>query len=104
MILSLINKYVVAILGTLLVVCLIAIGTLVWLNKSLDKDLSTCNESLAVVANMSHEQEIKVIESKQIEERIKVLTQDKIKIVKEYVYDENKTECDNAIDRMRTIF
>lgn len=99
-----ISNSIVSILVTLLMVCLVVIGLFVRQNNSLDDDLSTCNESLAVVANMSHEQEVKVVEAKQVEERIKVLTQDRIQIVKEYVYDENKTDCDNAIDSIRLTF
>lgn len=70
----------------------------------LNGKLDIANTNLGVVAAMSQQQEVKVVESKKIEERVQVVTQDKIKFVKEYVYDANKTDCANAIDSMRNTF
>lgn len=99
-----ISRYITAVLGTLLAVSILAnIGLGIWVYVG-SKERTKLETELGVVAGLSQQQEVKVVEAKQIEERIKVVTQDKIKVVKEYVYDNNKSDCDNAIDLMRTVF
>lgn len=102
--LNLLSKYLVAILGTLLGVSLIVLLLGSWRMSVMQDTIDKQNVELGVVAAMSQVQDVRVVESKVIEEKIKVVTNEKLKVVKEYVYDENKTECDNAIDLMRTTF
>lgn len=103
MVMDFIGKYLIAILCTALVALMIAFGFQTLKVNRLEAKTERQAVELGVVAAMSQNQEIKIVESKLVEERIKVLTQDKIKYVTEYVYDENKSECDNTIDRMRTV-
>ena len=102
--LAMINKYLVAILGTTVVGMGLVIGVLSWMLHSERAEVTRLTTELGTVAAMSKEQEVKVVESQKIEERIKVVAQDKIHVITEYVYDENKSDCDNAIDVMRTVF
>ncbi len=62
------------------------------------------NVELGVVAGLSQNQEVKIVESKVIEEKIHVVTQDRIKMLKEYVIDENKSDAENGIAIMRRVF
>lgn len=62
------------------------------------------NVELGVVAGLSQNQEVKIVESKVIEEKIHVVTQDRIKMLKEIAIDENKSDCENGINLMRRVF
>lgn len=68
------------------------------------KKIEKLNVELGVVAGLSQNQEVKIVESKVIEEKIHVVTQDRLKMVKEYVIDENKSDAENGIAIMRRIF
>ena len=56
------------------------------------------NVELGVVAGLSQNQEVKIVESKVIEEKIRLVTNERLKIQKEYVYDTNKSDCENGMD------
>lgn len=102
--LNLLSKYVVVILGTLVSVLLIVSALGYWRMSMMQSTIDKQNVELGVVAAMSQAQDVRVVESKTIEEKIKVVTNEKLKVVKEYIYDNNKTECDNAINLMRSTF
>lgn len=104
MIMQMLGKYIVAILGTLTVVLITMAGIMLWNNWRLEAKVQELKIGLAVAEAASKNQEVKIVESKVIEEKLKVITKDKIKVVKERVYDANKTECDNTIAIMRTVF
>ena len=101
---AMMSKYAVAVLGTLVAVLgvVVVLGALrmVWMQKTIDKQ----NVELGVVAAMSQQQEVKIVESKHIEEKIKVVTQDKVEYIERYPYDENKSDCDNAAAVLDSIF
>lgn len=92
---------VFATLSAVLTVLLILSGVYGWYQS---REVEKLNVSLGVVAGLSQAQEVKIVELKVIEEKIKVVTNERIKEVREHVYDENKSECDNAIDSMRGVF
>ena len=94
--LSWISKYLVAILGTVVVTLLVVLVLGYWKMTSMQDTIDKQNVELGVVAAMSQAQEVKIVESKQIEEKVKVVTQDKIEYIERYPYDENKSDCDNA--------
>lgn len=56
------------------------------------------NIELGVVAGLSQHQEVRIVESKVIEDKIHVVTNERLKIQKEYVYDTNKSDCENGMD------
>ena len=98
------SKYIVAILGTISAMLFVALlGSLWWVSDITDK-LEVANTSLGVVAAMSQQQEVKIVEADKIVKEIQWKTNDRIQVVKEYVYDVNKTDCANAIDSMRRTF
>lgn len=66
--------------------------------------LDTAKERLAVFENNSVQQKIKIVEVEKKIETIKWKTQEKIKYITEYIYDENKSDCNNAIDLLRANF
>lgn len=47
-------------------------------------------------------QEVKVQYITEYIDREKIIYKDKIKYIKEYVYDNNKTECENALNVIRS--
>lgn len=99
-----IKSYLIGMLATLLAVS-IAANTMLWfVNSSKQEDINKLNVELGVAAGLSQNQEVKVVESKVIEEKIHVVTNERIKEVKEYVYDENKSDCENGIAIMRRVF
>lgn len=99
-----IKTYALVIVGTLLGVALVSIVVLGWLLHSANKENVELTTKLRIVEAMGKQQEVKIVEAKQIEEKIQVVYRDKIKVVKEYVYDENKSDCANGIAVMRTVF
>lgn len=95
---------IIVILAVLLVVSIaanIAQGVIGYFQSNKIENL---NVELGTVAGLSQNQEVKVVESKVIEEKIHVVTQDRLKTVKEYVIDENKSDCENGINLMRRVF
>lgn len=99
-----IKTYLIGILVTLLIVS-IGLNTVLWFsNSSKQNEINKLNVELGVTAGLSQNQEVKVVESKVIEEKIHVVTAEKLKTVKEYVYDENKSDCENGIAIMRRVF
>lgn len=58
----------------------------------------------AVIENTNAEQLGKMELAKEQIKQIEYRTKEKIKTVKEYVYDNNKSECDNAIQSLRLTF
>lgn len=91
-----ISEYLVAILGTVVVGLLVVIGLGYWKMTGMQDTIDKQNVELGVVAAMGQVQEVKIVESKQIEEKIKVVTQDKIEYIERFPYDSNKSDCDNA--------
>lgn len=99
-----IKTYMLGILATLLIVS-IGFNIVLWFsNSSKQREINSLNVELGVAAGLSQNQEVKVVESKVIEEKIHVVTAEKLKTVKEYVYDENKSDCENGIAIMRRVF
>lgn len=99
-----IKTYLIGILVTLLIVS-IGLNTVLWFsNSSKQNEINKLNVELGVTAGLSQNQEVKVVESKVIEEKIHVVTAEKLQTVKEYVYDENKSDCENGIAIMRRVF
>lgn len=98
------KTYLIGIISALLFVSVLLNIALGISNKLKQNDINNLNVELGVVAGLSQNQEVKVVESKVIEEKIHVVTADKLKIVKEYVYDENKSDCENGIAIMRRVF
>lgn len=90
------SKYLVAVLSTLVVLLLVVVALGYWKMSGMQDTIDKQNVELGVVAAMSQAQEVKIVESKQVEEKLKVVTQDKIQVIKEYVYDNNKSDCGNA--------
>jgi hypothetical protein len=104
MMLDWIKTYLIGILATLLTVSIISNAVLWFMNSSKQDEINKLNVELGVTAGLSQNQEVKVVESKVIEEKIRVVTAEKLKTVKEYVYDENKSDCENGIAIMRRVF
>lgn len=94
--LSLLSKYILPVLVTVIVMMAAVIGLGYWKMTGMQDTIDNQNVQLGVIAAMSQAQEVKIVESKQIEEKVKIVTQDKIQVIKEYVYDSNKSDCDNA--------
>lgn len=99
-----IKTYLIGILATLLAVSIVSNAVLWFMNSSKQDEINKLNVELGVTAGLSQNQEVKVVESKVIEEKIHVVTAEKLKTVKEYVYDENKSDCENGIAIMRRVF
>jgi len=99
-----IKTYLIGILGTLLIVSIAANGMLWYMNDSKQDEINKLNVNIGVTAALSQQQEVKIVESKVIEEKIHIVTQEKLKPIKEYIYDANKSDCDNGIAIMRTVF
>lgn len=102
--LSLASKYLLPVLVTVIAGLLVVVGLGYWKMSSMQETIDKQNVELGVVAAMSQVQEVKVVESRVIEEKLKVVTQDKIKVVTEYEYDENKSDCDNGAAIISTTF
>lgn len=98
------KTYLIGILATLLVVSVTSNGALWYMNDSKQDEINKLNVSVGVAAGLSAHQEVKIVESKVIEEKIKVVTNERILQTKEYVYDENKSDCDNGMALMRSVF
>lgn len=94
----------ISILGTLLFVSIVSNALMYWSWTIVNDKNIKLETELGVVAAMSQAQEVKVVEAKKVEEKVKIVTQDKIKVVKEYVYDNNKSDCDNAINVLTGTF
>lgn len=99
-----IKTNIIVILAVLLAVSIVAniAQGIVWYFQS--NKIEKLNVELGVVAGLSQNQEVKIVESKVIEEKIHVVTQDRLKTVKEYAIDENKSDCENGINLMRRVF
>ena len=67
-------------------------------NTQLQSEIDAYNLTIEIA---SKDMEAKKAELPKEIEVIKWKTQQKIQIVKEYTYDENKTDCDNAIALLR---
>lgn len=94
----------IVILSTLLLVSAITNSVLLIVNHFNKNEIEKLNVQLGVVAGLSQNQKVKIVESKVIEEKIKVVTQDRLKMIKEYVPDENKSDCENGADIIRSTF
>lgn len=99
-----ISEYLVVILGTIVGVLLFVIALGYWKMSGMQDTIDKQNVELGVVAALSQTQEVKIVESKQIEEKLKVVTQDKIEYIERFPYDENKSDCDNAAAILSTSF
>lgn len=102
--LKLIQPYLNLILGGIIVALLTLSGVLGWYSYHLRGKLDTAQGQIQIVNHVSEVQKIKTV---QIEKRIPVIRtqiKENLQIVKEYVYDNNKSECCNAIDSMRRVF
>lgn len=99
-----IKQIVLVVTGTLLAVSVFGNVMFYWAYSSLEKDKTKLETELGVTAGLSQQQEVKIVEAKSIEEKIKVVTQDRVIKVKEYVYDNNKSDCNNAASVLTTTF
>lgn len=87
--------------AVLAVIALIGWSLAIWLyfsKQSIQSDYDKLNASLEVIGEDMNQK------AKELPKEIEVIkwkTQQKIQVVKEYVYDENKTDCDNAIALLR---
>jgi len=86
------------ILAILLVLSLTSNAILWFINSSKQEEINKLNVNIGVASGLSQNQEVRVVESKVIEEKIRLVTNEKLKIVKEYVYDTNKSDCENGMD------
>lgn len=94
----------IVILAVLLVVSSVANMAQAIVGYFQSNKIEKLNIELGVVAGLSQNQEVKIVESKVIEEKIHVVTQDRLKTVKEYIVDENSSDCENGINLMRRVF
>lgn len=94
--------------GGIVVALLTCSGMLLWENSSLkksNKDLNNKVVSFESVAKSSKEEaEDKKVEVIKEVEVIKWKTETKIKTIKEYIKDENLTDCQNAMSFARSYF
>ncbi|MDD2267459.1 hypothetical protein [Sulfuricurvum sp.] len=74
------------------------------INTTKQNEIDKLNVNIGVAAALSQQQKVKIVEAKVIEEKIHVVTRDRIQKVKEYPYDANKTDCQNGITVMRSVF
>ena len=87
--------------AVLAAIALIGWSLAIWLyfsKQSIQSDYDKLNASLEVIGEDMNQK------AKELPKEIEVIkwkTQQKIQVVKEYVYDENKTDCDNAIALLR---
>jgi len=95
-------NHIIAILTAFLV---LAMSLYIWKLESENKALSVQIAGYnAVIDSNNAEMRAKANEANKTITEIKYRTQIKIEKIKEYVYDENKSECDNAIQSMRLTF
>lgn len=104
MILEYLKTYAIAILSAVSVFLLVMLILCSWYAYSTAGKLQKAREELAIVKNASEEQKVKVVTADKVVEVIKWRTKENLRIEKEYIYDKSKSECCNAIDRMRSTF
>lgn len=90
------------ILAIMLVLSLVSNGILWFINSSKQEEINKLNVNIGVATGLSQNQEVRIVESKVIEDRIHVVTNERLKIQKEYIYDTNKSDCENGISIIRT--
>ena len=82
-------------------ICVLILAYAFWLkskNTQLQSEIDAYNLTVEIA---SKDMEAKKAELPKEIEVIKWKTQQKIQVVKEYIYDENETDCDNAIALLR---
>ena len=94
-------NYICVVLITVLVTMLLIVSVLYYFSS---KELSEANAKLAVIDNASEETKVQTVIIEKKIEVIKWKTKENLHIEKEYIYDTNKSECCNGIDRMRRTF
>ena len=85
----------------LAVICLSILAYALWLkseNIQLQSEIDAYNLTIDIAAKEMQE---KANELPKVVKEIEYRTQQKIQVVKEYVYDNNQSECDNAIALLR---
>lgn len=98
------RTYAIAILSTVALMLFTLLIISLWYGYHVNGKLQSANEKLAIVDNNSEQQKVKVVTADKVVEVIKWRTKENLRVEKEYIYDTNKTECCNAIDRMRGTF
>ncbi|HEY5630498.1 MAG TPA: hypothetical protein VIR31_00080 [Nitrososphaeraceae archaeon] len=99
-----IKTYAIGILSSITISLLVLLFLCSWYAYSLSGKLQTAREQLAIIHNHSEEQKIKtVIVEKKIKE-IQWKTKERIRYVTTFVYDTNKSDCDNGMALLRTQF
>ena len=94
----LIKDYILAGLATLLFAsCMLSI----WLYNSKQAIQSDYDKLNAVLESAGADMTAKANELPAVYKQIEYRTQEKIKVVKEYVYDANKSDCENGMDLLR---
>lgn len=104
MIFDTLKTYAIAILSTIAVFLLVLLLLASWYAYSIRKELSKTKEQLAIIENASHQQEAKIVETQKVIEVVKWKTQKQIERIYEYVPDNNKSDCDNGIELLRSQF
>jgi len=93
------------ILGALLSLSILWIGLLKWDVQSLEDEISKYKTDKALyeqsISQNNEEQKEKIVYVDREVKQIEYQTKEVIKKVKEYVYDANKTNCENGIARIR---
>ena len=83
-------------------ICLSILAYAIWLkseNRQLQSEIDAYNITIEIAAK---EMQDKANELPKVVKEIEYRTQQKIQVVKEYVYDNNQTECENAIAVLRS--
>ena len=93
-----IKGYIIAILA----VCIIIASSLaIWMYNAKEGIQSDYDKLNAVLEVAGADMTAKANEFPAIQKQIEYRTQQKIQVVKEYVYDNNQSECNNAIALLR---
>lgn len=90
-----------AITAVLAFICVLILAYALWLkseNIQLQSEIDAYNLTIEIAAK---DMQDKANELPKVVKEIEYRTQQKIQVVKEYVYDNNQTESENAIDLLR---
>jgi len=98
------KTYAIVILSTIASMLLVLLLLTLWYAKTLRSDIQSAKEQLAIVGNYSEQQKVKTVEVEKKVKEIQYKTQTKVQYVTTFIYDQNKSDCDNAMDVLRSTF
>ena len=98
------KTYAIVILSTVASMLLVLLLLSLWYAKMLRSDLQTAKEKLAIIDNHSEQQKVKTVEVEKKVKEIQYKTQTKVRYVTTFIYDQNKSNCDNAMGVLRATF